>query len=179
MSIHEPVTPPDAAATGARHILRDRAVAWFLKDPYDPTGAIPNAIRNVVGGPRMWSDEPITASQFTAEQNDLLIRAFHEINDLYRAAGGRMQQVMTLVEGIGLMPASGTPWPYQSEQWAAARAMYVGHSYRYAPNLRGAEREQAELTQAYYVVITWIDYVEGGLLDASAIYDDEDDEENP
>jgi hypothetical protein len=178
MSIHEPVTTPDAAATGARHILRDRAVAWFLKDPYDPTGAIPNAILNVVGGPPMWSDEPLTSSQFTPEQKDLVIRAFHEIKDLYQAAGGRMQQVMTLVEGIGLMPAAGTPWPYQSEQWAAARAMYVGYSYRYAPNLPEAEREQAELTQAYHVVITWIDYVEGGLLDASAIYDDEDDEED-
>ena len=174
MSVHEPVTPPDASALPARHILRDRAVAWFLKDPYDPAGAIPNAIINVVGGPRMWSDEPLTVVQFTPEQKDLVIRAFHEIKELYQAAGGRMQQVMQLVEGIGLMPAGGAAWPYQSEQWAAARAMYVGHSYRYGHNLSEADREQAELTQAYYVVITWIDYVHGGLLDASAIYEDDD-----
>lgn len=178
MSVHEPVTPPDAAALGARHILRDRAVEWFLKDPYDPAGAIPNAIRNVVGGPKMWSEEPLTLTQFTPEQRDLVLRAFREIKHLYQAGGGRMQQVMQLVEGIGLMPSGGEVWPYQSEQWAAARAMYVGQSYRYSPHLPEAEREEAELTQAYYVVITWIDYVQGGLLDASAVYDDEDDEED-
>jgi hypothetical protein len=46
------------------------------------------------------------------------------------------------------------------------------------PPLRGlhpSQRLNAELTDAYFVVTTWIDYVKGGLLDASAIYEDEED----
>ena len=166
--------PPEKAA---RLILRDRTVESFLADPYDPEGSIPKAIQAVVGGPRMWSEDPVLPSQFTDDQKDLLLRAYEEIKQIYQAAGGRMQQVMSLVEGIGLMPAPGKQYPYQSERWAAARAMSVGHSYRYSPNLPEPEREEAQLTLAYYVVITWIDYVEGGLLDASAVYELDEDEE--
>lgn len=160
----------------ARHLLRRRAVAWFEAHAYEP-GAIPNALLTVLGGPVMWSDEAVTVSQFTPEQRELVLRAFAEIKTIYQAAGGRMQQVMTLIDGIGLMPAGAMKWPYQSEEWAAARAMSAGYSYRFPPNLPEEERVQAALTQAYYVVLSWIDYVKGGVLDASAIYenDEEDD----
>ena len=62
-----------------------------------------------------------------------MLRAFDEIRSLYRAAGGRMHQVLTLVDGVGLMPTGGETFPYQSEQWAAARAMGVGYAYRFSP----------------------------------------------
>jgi hypothetical protein len=177
MSSNEAVSPPGGDQTPARHILRQRAVAEFLKNAYDPDGAIPNAIRTVVGGPRMWSDEPVTASQFSEEQKELLLKAFSEIRSIYQAAGGRIQHVPQLVEGVGLMPAGATQLPYQSEKWAAARAMYVADSYRYSPDLPEDELEDARLTQAYFVVINWIDLIKGGLLDASAIYEDETDDE--
>lgn len=168
--------PPRPDDEPARHILRQRTVAAFLENPYDPEGAIPSAIQKVIGGPPMWSEEAVSASQFTEEQRALVLRAFEEIKALYQEGGGRMQQVMQLIEGIGLMPA-GNQWPYQSEKWAAARAMYIGQAYRFPSNLPESEREDAALTQAYYVVINWIDWVEGGLLDASAVYEAEEDDE--
>jgi hypothetical protein len=179
VSTNEAVSPPRGDQPPARHILRERAVAEFLKDPYDPEGAIPNAILTVVGGPRMWSDEPVTASQFTSEQRNLLLRAFAEIRSIYQAAGGRIQHVPRLVEGIGLMPAGAIQLPYQSEKWAAARAMYVADSYRYSPDLPEDELLDARLTQAYFVVINWLDWIKGGLLDASAIYEEEGEEDEP
>jgi hypothetical protein len=164
-----------AADEPARHILRRRTVEWFKQHPDAPGGAIPNAVKRVIGGPRMWSDEPVKASQFTAEQRDLLLRAYREIKDLHAAAGGKMERTVTLRDGLGLMPESSADWPYQSEEWAAERALNnrVG-----TPPLRGlhpSQRLNAELTDAYFVVTTWIDYVKGGLLDASAIYEDEED----
>jgi hypothetical protein len=177
VSANKPVSTPAGEETAARHILRERAVAEFLKNPYDSEGAIPKAIQTVVGGPRMWSDEPVKASQFSVEQKELLLKAFSEIKSIYQAAGGRIQHVARLVEGVGLMPAGATELPYQSERWAAARAMYVADSYRYSPELPVDERDDAELTRAYYVVINWIDWVKGGLLDASAIYEDEKDDD--
>jgi hypothetical protein len=164
-----------AADEPARHILRRRTVEWFKQHPDAPGGAIPNAVKRVIGGPRMWSDEPVKASQFTAEQRDLLLRAYREIQDLHAAAGGKMERTVTLRDGLGLMPESSADWPYQSEEWAAERALNnrVG-----TPPLRGlhpSQRLNAELTDAYFVVTTWIDYVKGGLLDASAIYEDEED----
>lgn len=179
MSAKEAAPPQRPEETPARDILRERTVAAFLENPYDPEGAVPRAIQKVIGGPRMWSEDAVEASQFTAEQRELLLKAFEEIKAIYQAAGGRIQQVMQLVEGVGLMPASVTQWPYQSERWAAARAMYVGGSYKFSPTLPEPERTDAELTQAYYVVINFIDWVKGGLLDASAVYEEEDNDENP
>lgn len=172
----EPNSSAGATQDAARHILRRRAVAWFEAHAYEP-GAIPNAMRAVLGGPVMWSEEAVSVSQFTQEQMDLLLRAFDEIKAIYQAAGGRMQQVMTLIEGIGLMPVGAAKWPYQSEEWAAARAMSAGYGYRFPPNLPESERVEAALTQAYYVVLSWIDYVEGGVLDASAIYENDEDDQ--
>lgn len=160
----------------ARHVLRRRAVAWFQQHAYEPA-AIPNTILNTIGGPLMWSDDAVSSAQFTPEQIDLVLRAFQEIKTIYQKGGGRMQQVMTLIDGIGLMPAGASKWPYQSEEWTAARAMGAGYAFRYPANLPESERVEAELTQAYYVVLSWIDYVRGGLLDASEIYEEDEDDE--
>lgn len=171
---------PESAATdtrpGARHALRTRAVEWFRQHAYEPN-AVPNAVQQVLGGPAMWSEDAVREAQFTPEQRALVVGAFREIKAIYQAAGGRMQQVMTLVEGIGLMPVSSVKWPYQSEEWTAARAMSAGFSYRYPAHLPEKEKLEAELTQAYYVVLCWIDLVRGGLLDASAIYEDDEEDE--
>ena len=61
-------TPPTAGPPPLRFVLRDRAVERFLVDPYDPEGAMPKAIEEVVGGPKLWGDERVTAALFTAEQ---------------------------------------------------------------------------------------------------------------
>ena len=164
-----------AADEPARHILRRRTVEWFKQHPDAPGGAIPNAVKKVIGGPRMWSDEPVKASQFTAEQRDLLLRAYREIKDLHVAAGGKMERTVTLREGLGLMPERSADWPYQSEEWAAERALNNRVGTPPLRELHPSQRLNAELTDAYFVVTTWIDYVRGGLLDASAIYDDEVD----
>lgn len=169
------LVPGGSSLSPARHTLRRRAVAWFRKDPYAPGGAIPNAVMNAVGGPMMWSDKPVLRNQFTEEQAELVLRAYGEIKQIYEAAGGRMRPAMRLSEGMGLMPANSGKWPYQSEEWAAAKAMNVSMAHRFPRSLPQPERELAELTQAYYAVITWIDYVKGGLLDACAIYEDEPD----
>lgn len=167
---------PAPSEEPARHILRRRTVEWFKRHPNDPGGAIPNAVMTVVGGPKMWSDEPVKASQFTSEQKDLLLRAYREIKELHAAAGGKIQRKVVLTEGLGLMPESSSKWPYQSEEWAAERALN-NNLPRPAVrvSLRPSERLNAELSEAYFVVTTWIDYVKGGLLDASAIYEDEED----
>jgi hypothetical protein len=159
----------------ARHILRRRTVEWFIQHPDAPGGAIPNAVKKIIGGPRMWSDEPVKASQFTSEQRDLLLRAYREIRDLHTAAGGRMERKVTLREGLGLMPETSSDWPYQSEEWAAERALNNRVATSPMAGLHSSSRLNAELTDAYFVVTTWIDYVKGGLLDASAIYEDEED----
>lgn len=123
----------------------------------------------------LWSDRPVLPKQFTPEQRSLLMRAAGEIWDIYLAAGGKVQQEMEPSE-IGLMPANISQWEYQSEQWAAAKAVSAGLAV-----FRGDEepdrRRELELAQAYFMVITFIDFVKGGLLDASAIYDDEDDDD--
>ncbi|MGQ0680587.1 MAG: hypothetical protein ACT4OM_13210 [Actinomycetota bacterium] len=174
----QPEPAADELQHTARHTLRRRAVDWFEKHAYEPS-AIPNAVREVLGGPVMWSDDPVCTAQFTPEQRALILQAYEEIQGVYQKAGGRIQQVMTLVDGIGLMPQGTQKWAYQSEQWAALRAIGAGYAFRYAHNLPEPERAEAELTQAYYVVLSWIDFVSGGLNDAAGIYEgDADDEEH-
>jgi hypothetical protein len=159
----------------ARHILRQRTVERFRSRPNVPEGAIPAAIRKVIGGPMMWSERPIRETQFLPEQRELLLRAADEIRELYRAAGGVTDPPMQQTDALGLMPDNASQFPYQSEEWAAAKAINAGMAFPFRDNLPEPERTRAELTQAYYIVITWIDYVKGGLLDASEIYDDEED----
>ncbi len=175
-------TPQDLESTKspaeeepARHILRRRTVERFLSDPDLPEGAIPAAVRHVVGGPMMWSDKPIRLTQFTPEQQDLVLRAAKEIRELYEAAGGVEPQLLH-DDALGLMPDNAAAFPYQSEEWAAAKAYNAGLAFVYRDDLPEPERQRAELTQAYHTVITWIDYVKGGLLDASEIYDEDDEE---
>lgn len=134
------------------------------------------AVRRMIGGPMMWSEKPVRETQFTPEQRDLVLRAAEEIRALYRAAGGEMQPRMLYDDALGLMPDNSSPFRYQSEEWAAAKAINAGLAFSYSDDLPEPSRRQAELTQAYYIVITWIDYVEGGLLDASEIYEEEDEE---
>ncbi len=125
----------------------------------------------------MWSDKPIRETQFTPEQRDLLLRAADEIRSLYRAAGGRLDAPMLQTDALGLMPDNASQFDYQSEEWAAAKAINAGMQFPCREDLLEPERSRAALTQAYYIVITWIDYVRDGLLDASEIYDDEEDED--
>ena len=167
---------PSDPTEPARHLLRRRTVERFRSRPDEPQGAIPLAVRHVIGGPMMWSDKPVRETQFTADQRELVIRAAREITDLYRSAGGQMEPQMLHDDALGLMPDNSTPFPYQSEEWAAAKAINAGRAFAYNPDLSEPARRQAELAQAYYIVITWIDYVEGGLLDASEIYEEEDEE---
>ncbi len=169
----EAVTDPEEPA---RHVLRHRTVQRFRSRPDEPQGAIPLAVRHVVGGPMMWSEKPVRANQFTAEQRDLVLRAAREIKELYLAAGGQMKPPMLHDDALGLMPDNAGRFPYQSEEWAAAKAINAGLAFAYSDDLPEPARLQAELAQAYYIVITWIDYVEGGLLDASEIYEEEDEE---
>jgi hypothetical protein len=77
-------------------------------------------------------------------------------------------------DALGLMPDNASAFPYQSEEWAAAKAYNAGMPFAFSEHLPEVEREQAELAQAYHMVITWIDYVKDGLLDASEIYEDEE-----
>lgn len=172
-------TPEPTEDTPARHILRQRTVDRFRSRPNVPEGAIPAAVRKVIGGPMMWSERPIRETQFTPEQRDLMLRAADEIRALYRQAGGSMDPPMMQTDALGLMPDNASPFPYQSEEWAAAKAINAGLAFPIPHQLQGPDRLRAELTQAYYIVITWIDYVKGGLLDASEIYEDDDEEEPP
>lgn len=175
-----PPSAPDAPPgeeIPARHILRIRTVERFRSRPNVAEGAIPAAVRKVIGGPMMWSDKPIRETQFTPEQRDLLLRAADEIRSLYRAAGGRLDAPMTQTDALGLMPDNASQFVYQSEEWAAAKAINAGMQFPCREDLPEPERSRAALTQAYYIVITWIDYVRDGLLDASEIYDDEEDED--
>lgn len=123
----------------------------------------------------MWSDRPVLAKQFTAEQRALVLQAADEIWALYLRAGGTLDPEVEESD-IGLMPVNASRWEYQSEEWAAAKAISAGQA---VPNpdseVLASRREQLRLARAYHTVITWIDYVQGGLLDASAIYDEEDD----
>lgn len=123
----------------------------------------------------MWSERPIRETQFLPEQRDLLLRAADEIRELYRAAGGVEDPPMQQTDALGLMPDNASQFSYQSEEWAAAKAINAGMAFRYRDDLPEPERTRAQLTQAYYIVITWIDYVKGGLLDASEIYENEED----
>ncbi|HVL51751.1 MAG TPA: hypothetical protein VM754_09675 [Actinomycetota bacterium] len=125
----------------------------------------------------MWSEKPIRLTQFTPEQRELLLRAAGEIRELYEAAGGGKPQMLH-DDALGLMPDNAAAFPYQSEEWAAAKAYNAGLAFVYREDLPEPERLQAELAQAYHMVITWIDYVKGGLLDASEIYEQEEDEED-
>lgn len=172
----DPAAGPDPEeGLPARHILRRRTVERFRSRPNVPEGAIPAAIRKVIGGPMMWSERPIRETQFLPEQRELLLRAADEIRELYRAAGGVTDPPMQQTDALGLMPDNASQFPYQSEEWAAAKAINAGLAFPYREGLPEPERTRAELTQAYYIVITWIDYVKGGLLDASEIYEDEED----
>lgn len=123
----------------------------------------------------MWSEKPIRVTQFTPEQRSLVLMAASEIRELYESAGGG-QPEMLHDDALGLMPDNAAAFPYQSEEWAAAKAYNAGLPFAYSPNLPEPERQQAELAQAYHMVITWIDYVKGGLLDASEVYEGDDDE---
>lgn len=174
-----PVHRIDAGKPGepARHNLRRRTVDRFRSHPDEPRGAIPLAVKHVIGGPMMWSDKPVRETQFTAEQRDLVVRAAQEIEELYLAAGGRMEPRMLRDDALGLMPDNSAPFPYQSEEWAAAKAINAGRAVEVDPRQPEPTRRQAELARAYYIVITWIDYVKDGLLDASEIYEDEEDGE--
>ena len=87
-----------------------------------------------------------------------------------------MQPQMHYDDALGLMPDNSSKFPYQSEEWAAAKAINAGLAFAYSEDLPEPNRRQAELARAYYIVITWIDYVKGGLLDASEIYEEEDEE---
>lgn len=169
--------PSDSVAPQpARYVLRDRAVRWFLDHPYEPGGAIPNAILRTIGGPMMWSDRPVLPKQFTADQRRMVLDAAQEIWDLYLAAGGSVSPEVEPSD-IGLMPVNASQWEYQSEEWAAAKAVNAGQAI---PNpddeIAPSRKEELRLARSYHMVITWIDYVKGGLLDASAVYDDEDEE---
>ncbi len=175
----EPSAQEPTDATPARHVLRQRTVERFRSRPNVPEGAIPAAVRKVIGGPMMWSERPIRETQFTPEQQSLMLRAADEIRELYREAGGSMDPPMLQTDALGLMPDNASPFPYQSEEWAAAKAINAGLAFPVSNHLPEPERTRAELTQAYYIVITWIDYVKGGLLDASEIYEDDDEEEPP
>lgn len=130
----------------------------------------------------MWSDRPVLPKQFTAEQRSLVLQAAEEIWDLYLRAGGTLSPEVEPSD-IGLMPVNAAQWEYQSEEWAAAKAISAGQA---VPNpddeVLPDRREQLRLARAYHTVITWIDYVKGGLLDASAVYEEEengDDEGAP
>lgn len=173
----QPTPEADSTAQPARHILRQRTVERFRSRPNVAEGAIPAAVRHVIGGPMMWSERPIRETQFTPQQRDLLLRAAGEIRALYLQAGGSMDPAMMQTDALGLMPDNAAAFPYQSEEWAAAKAINAGSAFPVARNLPEPERTRAELTQAYYIVITWIDYVKGGLLDASEIYEMDDDED--
>lgn len=148
---------------------------WFLDHPYEPGGAIPNAILRTIGGPMMWSDRPILPKQFTLEQRTLLLEAAREIEDLYLAAGGK--PTLEVEESdIGLMPVDSSQWEFQSEEWAAAKAVNAARAIPSpGDEIIPSRKEELRLAQAYHTVITWIDYVKGGLLDASAIYDEEEE----
>lgn len=174
----QPTREADSTAQPARHILRQRTVERFRSRPNVAEGAIPAAVRHIIGGPMMWSERPIRETQFTPQQRDLLLRAAGEIRALYLQAGGSMDPAMMQTDALGLMPDNAAAFPYQSEEWAAAKAINAGSAFPVARNLLEPERTRAELTQAYYIVITWIDYVKGGLLDASEIYEMDDDEDN-
>jgi hypothetical protein len=107
----EPATQQPIDATPARHILRQRTVERFRSRPNVPEGAIPAAVRKVIGGPMMWSERPIRETQFTPEQRDLMLRAADEIRDLYRKAGGSMDPPMMQTDALGLMPENAEPFP--------------------------------------------------------------------
>lgn len=126
----------------------------------------------------LWSERPVLPKQFTAEQRALLLEAAKEIWNLYSAAGGTLRPEMEESD-IGLMPVNASQWEYQSEEWAAAKAVGAalavpGPEAEMAPD----RQEERRLAQAYHTVITWIDYVRGGLLDASAVYEEEDEGED-
>lgn len=121
----------------------------------------------------MWSERPIRLTQFTPDQRRLLLRAAREIRAIYEAAGGGKPKLLH-DDALGLMPDNASPFPYQSEEWAAAKAFNAGLPFAFPDDLPPLEREQAELAQAYHMVITWIDYVKDGLLDASEVYEDEE-----
>lgn len=171
----EAAAPTQGEPEPARHILRRRTVERFLRNPDLPEGAIPAAVRHVIGGPPMWSERPIRMTQFTPEQRKLLLQAAQEIRQIYEAAGGGKPSMLH-DDALGLMPDNAGSFPYQSEEWAAAKAYNAGQPFAYPDSLPEPERERAELAQAYHMVITWIDYVKDGLLDASAIYEGEDPE---
>lgn len=90
-----------------------------------------------------------------------------------------MDPPMLETDALGLMPDNASRYPYQSEEWAAAKAINAGLAFPFREDLPEPERTRAALTQAYYIVITWIDYVKGGLLDASEIYENDDDDDEP
>lgn len=167
----------DGAPEPARHILRRRTVERFLSRPDDPGGAMPAAIREVVGGPVMWSEQPVRENQFSPEQKSLVLEAAREIRKLYLDAGGRIPPSMSHDDALGLMPDNTFSFAYQSEEWAAARAVNAGMPFSGRDDLPAWEQLRQELAEAYYTVITWIDYVKGGLLDASAVYEAESDQE--
>ena len=123
----------------------------------------------------MWSEKPIRLKQFTPEQREMVLRAAREIREIYDAGGGGKPQMLH-DDAFGLMPDNASAFPYQSEEWAAAKAYNASLPFAYRDDLPEPDREEAELTQAYHMVITWIDYVKGGLLDASEIYEREEDD---
>lgn len=125
----------------------------------------------------MWSDRPVLPKQFTAQQRALVLQAADEIWELYREAGGTLTP--DVVESdIGLMPVNASRWEYQSEEWAAAKAITAATAIPDPQKeVVPARRDELRLARAYHTVITWIDYVKGGLLDASAIYEDDEEEE--
>lgn len=123
----------------------------------------------------MWSDRPVSSKQFTAEQRSLVLQAAQEIWDLYLDAGGTLSPQVQQSD-IGLMPINASRWEYQSEEWAAAKAISAGQAVPDPEEeISPSRRERLRLARAYHTVITWIDYVKGGLLDASAVYDDEEE----
>lgn len=126
----------------------------------------------------MWSEKPVRASQFTPEQRALVMKASQEIRELYQSAGGSMDPQILNDEVLGLIPDNTRMFEYQSEEWAAARAINAGLAVEIPRNASADDLSRLELARAYYEVITWIDYVHGGLLDASEIYDHEEDPED-
>ncbi|MBW3590656.1 MAG: hypothetical protein KY393_02215 [Actinobacteria bacterium] len=123
----------------------------------------------------MWSDRPVSSKQFTAEQRSLVLQAAQEIWDLYLDAGGTLSPQVQQSD-IGLMPMNASRWEDQREEWAAAKAISAGPAGRDpGGEMSPCRGERLRLARAYHTVITWIDYVKGGLLDASAVYDDEEE----